>query len=72
MQEHCDVPYKKKHVAQARWLSWLERHPIHQKVVGSIPGWDAYGRQPINVSLSLPLPKINEKKREKKKHISFV
>ena len=24
-------------VALAGWLSWLERHPIHQKVVGSIP-----------------------------------
>ena len=21
-----------------QWLSWLKRHPIHQKVVGSIPG----------------------------------
>ena len=25
--------------ALARWLSWLEHHPIHQKVAGSIPSW---------------------------------
>ena len=24
--------------ALARWLSWLEHRPIHQKVVGLIPG----------------------------------
>ena len=47
----------------ARWLSWLERHTIHPKVaglnpghhtcvVGSIPSWGMYGRQPINASLS--------------------
>ena len=34
------------------WLSWLECHLIHQKVVGSIPAWDTYWRQLINVSLS--------------------
>ena len=22
----------------ARWLSWLEHRPVHQKVTGSIPG----------------------------------
>ena len=48
-----------------RWLSWLEHHPVDQKVVGSItsqgtylscafdaPGWGACGRQPINVSVT--------------------
>ena len=26
----------------AMWLSWLERHPIHQKVEGSIPSQGIY------------------------------
>ena len=52
------------------WLSWLERHSVNQKVVGSIPSqgtclrcgsgssWGTYERQPIDVShmdVSLPL-----------------
>lgn len=64
------------HTALARWLSWRDRHPMHQKVVGSITGrgtylglgldfyQGAYGRQSINVSLCLSLPpslKINDK-----------
>ena len=28
--------------AMAGWLSWLEHHPIHQKVAGSIPGQGTY------------------------------
>ena len=28
--------------AQARWLSWLEHHPMHQKIVSSIPGQGKY------------------------------
>ena len=40
-------------MALARWLSWLEHHPIHQKVAGSIPGRGAHGRQLVDVSLSL-------------------
>ena len=46
------------------WLSWSESHPINQRLrvwflvgvhgwlVASVPGWDMYKRQPINVSLS--------------------
>ena len=35
------------------WVVQLvEHHPIHQKVVGLIPGQEAYGRQPIDISLS--------------------
>ena len=26
------------HVALVGWLSWLEHHPVHQKIAGSIPG----------------------------------
>ena len=49
------------------WLCWLEYHPINWKIVSLIPSqgtylgfgfgprWGAYGRQPIDVSLSLPL-----------------
>ena len=29
---------KAQRVALARWLSWLEHRPTHQKAVGSIPG----------------------------------
>lgn len=51
------------------WLSWLERHLVQQKFMGSISGqctypgllpcWDMCSKQPINVShmvvfLSLP------------------
>ena len=60
--------------ALARWLSWLEYHPIHQKVAGSIPGSGMYGRQPVNVSLShwcfsssLSLSPALHKKKEKKR-----
>ena len=44
------------------WLGCLECHPIHQNVVGSISGRCMYGRQPIDVSLSLPssISKINK------------
>ena len=46
------------------WLSWLKHHPIHQKVVGLIPGQGSYKRQPIDVShvsvsLSLSLSLIS-------------
>ena len=59
--------------ALARWLSWLEHRPTHQKVVGSIPGQGTSlgcglmpsrvtcGRQQINVShTDVPLSKISE------------
>ena len=56
--------------ALARWLSWLEGQPIHQKDVSSIPGRDTYGRQPmffshLGVSLSLThsLPSSLSKKQ---------
>ena len=42
----------KKWWALAGWLSWLEHHPVHQKVAGSMPSQDVYRRQPIDVSLS--------------------
>lgn len=29
--------WKSKYMAMARWLSWLEHHPVHQNVAGSIP-----------------------------------
>ena len=29
-------------VALARWFSWLEHRPIHQKVAGSIPSHGTY------------------------------
>lgn len=28
--------------AQARWLSWLEREPVHQKVCGLVSGQGTY------------------------------
>lgn len=34
------------------WLSWLELCPVTKKLSGSIPGWDASRRQPIDVPLS--------------------
>ena len=49
-------------MALAGWLSWLECHPVHQEVAGSIPGWACMGgnRSIIlshaNVSFSLFLP----------------
>ena len=37
------IAHKKKYcLAMARWLGWLEHHPIHQKVAGSIPGQGTY------------------------------
>lgn len=54
--------------AQLEWLNWLsivlytERLPVQYPVrahiwaVGSIPGWDVYGKQLIYVSLSFSLP----------------
>lgn len=47
-------------------VAQLERCPLHQKVVGRIPGWGLYRRQPNNVALSgvralsFPLSRINE------------
>ena len=46
--------------ALARWLSWLEHLPIHQKVAGSIPPQpgciqEATDRCILLLSLSLPL-----------------
>ena len=39
----------------------MEHHPLHQKVVGSIPSRGVCGRQLISLSLSLcvALPKVN-------------
>ena len=35
--------YKKINcLALTRWISWLEHHPVHQKVVGSIPAQGTY------------------------------
>ena len=45
--------------ALAEWLSWLEHHPEHLNVTGSIPRHGTYlgsvegGQQPLNLSLSL-------------------
>ena len=39
-------------LALARWLGWLEHHPVHQKVVGSVASWVTYRRQLTDVSLS--------------------
>ena len=51
-------------LALARWLRWLERRPVHVKgcmfdpwsghymAAGSISGWAAHRRHPIDVSLS--------------------
>ena len=32
----------KTNLALAGWLSWLEHHPTHQKVVGLIPSQGTY------------------------------
>ena len=45
----------KMNTALAGWLRWLERHPVHNKVVGSVPSWGVHGRRPTNVSLSVSL-----------------
>lgn len=56
-------------------LSWLERHPIHQKVASLIPGWGVCRRQLINAMFFLflfltPLSSFlkSVKKEEKKTH----
>ena len=57
--------------AQARWLSWLEHRPIHQKTAGSIPGRTGGNRSMflslINVfhSLSLSPPPSSFSKNNK-------
>ena len=33
---------KRQWRAPARWLSWLERHPMHGNVVGSVPRQGTY------------------------------
>ena len=50
----------KEKLALARWLSWLEHHPIHQKVVGSIPDWEAADQYFSLISLSLSLSLSNQ------------
>ena len=56
MKQHMDLVWiliwtfiKRCFWAQARWLGWLEHHPVHQKVARLIPGAGAYG---IDVFLS--------------------
>ena len=44
---------KEKILTLAQRSGCLESRPIHQKVVGSIPGWGAYGRPPSDVSLTI-------------------
>ena len=34
------------------WLGGLECCPVHRKVAGWVPGWGAYGKQPIDISRS--------------------
>ena len=41
-------------IALARWLTWLERHPIHQKVAGSIPSQGIYRILPCIMCTFLP------------------
>ena len=53
---------KKSGRALTGWFGWLEHCLVnqevtfvvraHTQVVGLIPGWGVYGRQPVNVSLS--------------------
>ena len=46
--------FKKGRVRLARWLSWLDHHPVYQKVVGSFPRQSAYigcGFDPCNQSM---------------------
>ena len=43
-------------ISLSRWPCWLEHNPVHQKVGGLIPGRGVYGRQQIDVALSLSLP----------------
>ena len=44
--------YLKSKTALAGWLGWLERHLYTKRCVGLVPGQDAYGKQPMDVSLS--------------------
>ena len=32
----------RRHTALARWFSWLEHRPVHQKAAGSIPSQGTY------------------------------
>ena len=42
--QNCAIEEREvRTVARAGWLSWLELHPLHEKVVGSIPGQGAQG-----------------------------
>ena len=41
------------------WLSWLERHPIHQKFVGSIPGQGACMNSGLEPQSSRTVEEIN-------------
>ena len=43
------------HQALAGRVSWLECHPLKQKIAGSIPSRGKCGRQQIDVSLSFIL-----------------
>ena len=55
---------KLTHLSWPVWVSWLELHPVIREshvwfpvranawVVGLVPDWDAFERQPIDVSLS--------------------
>lgn len=57
---------KKEHPC---WLAQLERCPYTKTGCVLIPGQGTYGRQPFNVSLSLPPPSLILKKIKKKKSI---
>lgn len=50
----------KKTPSPGLWLSWVGRCPMHPKVLGSIPGWGACGRQPSNVSPPPPRPALSQ------------
>ena len=39
---HNECITKNMALALAGWLSWLEHHPLHQKVAGSIPSQGTY------------------------------
>ena len=57
-------PFENVFPGLAGRLSWLEHRPIHHKIMGltlvrahseaagSIPDWDSFRRQPMDVSLS--------------------
>ena len=58
MQNTMQISQNIKNRALPGWLSQLEHHPVHQKVVGLISSQGVYGRQPIDVfhiDVSLPL-----------------